>query len=40
MAKSKRWGKKRKYERDWKTYNEQLIKRGEFYINPAFLEFV
>jgi len=38
MAKVKRWGKKRKYERDWKAYNEHLIKRGEYYINPAFLE--
>lgn len=37
MAKVKRWGKKRKYERDWKAYNERLIKRGEYYINPAFL---
>lgn len=38
MAKAKRWGKKRKYVRDWKKYNEQLIKRGEYYINPVFLE--
>ncbi len=38
MVKVKRWGKKRKYERDWKAYNEQLIKRGEYYINPVFLE--
>jgi len=38
MVKVKRWGKKRKYERDWKAYNEHLIKRGEYYINPAFLE--
>lgn len=31
--------KKRKYEdkRDWKLYNRQLVKRGEFYINPRFL---
>lgn len=24
-------------ERDWKSYNEKLVKRGEFYINPKFL---
>lgn len=32
--------KKKKYEdkRKWKEYNEHLIKRGEFYINPVFLE--
>jgi len=30
---------KKKYEdkRNWKAYNAQLIKRGEFYINPIFL---
>ena len=25
-------------DRNWKEYNQQLIKRGEFYINPRFLE--
>ena len=30
--------KKYKDNRDWKQYNAQLIKRGEFYINPVFLE--
>ena len=31
---------KKKYEdkRVWSEYNQQLIKRGEFYINPKFLE--
>lgn len=38
MAKSKRWGKKYVDRRDWKTYNQQLIKRGEFYLNTSFLE--
>lgn len=38
MAKKKRWGKKRKDNRDWKAYNKELVKRGEFYINPRFLE--
>ena len=37
MVKKKRWGKKYKDNRDWKSYNEQLVKRGEFYINPRFL---
>ena len=35
--KKKRWGKKYEDKRDWKSYNESLIKRGEFYINPRFL---
>ena len=32
--------KKQKYKdkRDWKETNRRLIKRGEFYINPVFLE--
>src|SRR3989338_4392782 len=32
--------KKKKYEdkRDWKETNKCLIKRGEFYINPVFIE--
>ena len=38
MAKKKRWGKKYVDNRDWKTYNNELVKRGEFYINPRFLE--
>jgi hypothetical protein len=38
MVKTKRWGKKYVDERDWKEYNERLIKRGEYYINPRFLE--
>jgi len=25
-------------KRNWKEYNAQLVKRGEFYINPRFLE--
>ncbi|KXA94405.1 hypothetical protein AKJ65_04505 [candidate division MSBL1 archaeon SCGC-AAA259E19] len=24
--------------RHWKEYNEELVKRGEFYLSPAFLE--
>lgn len=38
MPKRKRWGKKYEDKRHWKLYNKQLIKRGEFYINPSFLE--
>lgn len=38
MAQKKRWGKKCEDDRNWKEYNEHLIKRGEFYINPRFLE--
>lgn len=32
--------RKQKYEdkRDWKETNKRLIKRGEFYINPVFIE--
>jgi len=32
--------KKKRYtdKRDWKTYNQKLVKRGEFYINPRFLD--
>jgi len=37
MVKKKRWGKKYVDKRNWKVYNEQLVKRGEFYINPQFL---
>ena len=38
MAKNERWGKKHKDKRNWKKYNEHLIRRGEFFINPTFLE--
>jgi len=34
----KRWGEKRKDNRDWKSYNRKLVKRGEFFIDPIFLE--
>jgi len=32
--------KRKKYidKRDWKKYNEELVMRGYFYINPTFLE--
>lgn len=34
----KRWGKKFVDKRDWKKYNEQLVKRGEYFINLDFVE--
>lgn len=38
MAQKKRWGKKYKDKRIWKEYNAELVRRGEFYINPSFLD--
>lgn len=38
MVKKKRWGEKYEDKRDWRAYNQQLVKRGEYYINPRFLE--
>ena len=38
MVRKKRWGKKFRDNRNWKEYNTKLIKRGEYYINPRFLE--
>lgn len=38
MVKKKRWGKKYEDKRNWKEYNVKLVKRGEYYINPRFLE--
>ena len=29
----KRWGKPIKYKRNWKEYNEELVRRGEFYLD-------
>lgn len=37
MAQKKRWGRKHQDKRNWKEYNEELVMRGYFYINPAFL---
>ncbi len=34
----KKKGKKYKDRRDWKRYNEKLVKRGEYYVNPRFLD--
>ena len=38
MVKTKRWGKKPIDKRNWKEYNKKLVKRGEYYINPRFLD--
>ena len=38
MPKKKRWSKKYIDKRNWKEYNAKLVTRGEFYINPRFLE--
>ncbi|MBI5002812.1 IS5 family transposase [Candidatus Woesearchaeota archaeon] len=38
MAKTKRWGDSYFDRRDWKKYNEQLIKRGEFFLDLDFIE--
>lgn len=32
MVKSERWGKKYKDKRDWKAYSEELVVRGEFFL--------
>lgn len=37
-SKSKRWGRKFVDERDWPTYNEQLVVRGEFYLDLDFVK--
>lgn len=33
-----RWGKQYKDKRNWKTYNEQLVVRGEFYLDFSFMD--
>ena len=38
MAKKRRWGKKFVDKRNWKETNEKYVKRGEFLINPLFLQ--
>ncbi len=37
MVEKKRWGKKYVDKRNWKETNEKYVKRGEFLINPTFL---
>ncbi len=33
MAKQKRWGKKKIYARNWPVYNEEMVRRGMFYLD-------
>ena len=33
-----RWGKKFEDKRDWKEYNETLVRRGELYLSLGFLD--
>lgn len=35
--KKKRWGKKFIDKRDWHTYNEKLVRRGEAYVSLDFI---
>ena len=34
----KRWGKEFEDKRDWREYNERLVRRGELYLSLEFLE--
>jgi len=36
--KKKRWGKKYVDKRDWHTYNEKLVRRGEAYVSLNFID--
>jgi hypothetical protein len=38
MAKLERWGKPYGDTRDWREYNEQLVKRGTLYLSLEFVE--
>jgi hypothetical protein len=38
MAVNKRWGKPYDDNRDWVENNEQLVRRGEFYLSLDFIE--
>lgn len=38
MAKTKRWGDSYFDRRDWPAYNEQLVKRGEYFLDLDFVE--
>ena len=38
MVKTKRWGDSYFDRRDWKVYNKQLVKRGEFLLDLNFVE--
>lgn len=38
MKERKRWGNKFKDKRDWRKYNEELVVRGEFYLDCAWVK--
>jgi hypothetical protein len=38
MSKKERWGSPYQDNRDWKIYNEILVKRGEFYLSLDFIK--
>lgn len=38
MPKNERWGDPHQDKRDWKEYNEKLVRRGEFYLSLEFLD--
>ena len=38
MAKTERWGDTYFDRRDWHTYDHQLVKRGEFFIDLNFVK--
>ena len=38
MTKRKRWGHPYKDNREWSTYNEHLVRRGEFYLSLDFVD--
>ena len=38
MTKNERWGNPHIDHRDWSTYNERLVQRGEFYLSLDFVE--
>jgi len=37
MTKNEQWGLPHIDTRDWSTYNERLVKRGEFYLSLDFI---
>lgn len=38
MVQTKRWGKKFVDTRDWKAYNERLVKRGEYWLELCWVQ--
>lgn len=38
QMKEQRWGKKKRYDRDWTGYNEELVVRGIFYLDFGYVK--